>query len=120
MHHHGSVRLNGHNYELAERQGAENMANAALQAQAGTGTIGVRRTSTGDLIPHHDHLSRAARRGAAANLIQALASVVRHVDEHDETDRQIRLELPSRLQQQSWTDFGSRNGLNSLIQRSEG
>jgi CBS domain-containing protein len=44
-----------------------------------------------------------------ANLIQALASVVGHVDEPDETDRQIRLELLSRLQQQSWTDFGSRN-----------
>jgi osmotically-inducible protein OsmY len=31
------------------------------------------------------------------------------MDQHDETDRQIRLELMSRLQQQSWTDFGSRN-----------
>jgi hypothetical protein len=58
--------------------------------------------------------------GLLSNLIQALASVFRHVDEHDETDRQIRLELPSRLQQQSWTAFGSRNGLNSLILRSEG
>jgi hypothetical protein len=65
------------------------MANAALQAQGGRDTIGVcARTSTGDLIPHRDHLSRAARRGAAANLIQALASVVGHVDEHGETDRQ--------------------------------
>jgi CBS domain-containing protein len=44
-----------------------------------------------------------------SNLIQALASVVGRIDEHDETDRQIRLELMSRLQQQSWTDFGSRN-----------
>jgi len=44
-----------------------------------------------------------------ANLIQALATVVGRVDQHDETDRQIRLELLSRLQQQSWTDFGSRN-----------
>ncbi|MBV8505684.1 MAG: CBS domain-containing protein [Alphaproteobacteria bacterium] len=44
-----------------------------------------------------------------ANLIQALASVVGRMDEHDETDRQIRLELMSRLRQQSWTDFGSRN-----------
>jgi CBS domain-containing protein len=44
-----------------------------------------------------------------ANLIQALASVVGRMDQHDETDRQIRLELMSRLQQQSWTDFGSRN-----------
>ena len=31
------------------------------------------------------------------------------MDEHDETDRQIRLELLSRLREQSWTDFGSRN-----------
>ena len=44
-----------------------------------------------------------------SNLIQALASVVGRMDRHDETDRQIRLELMSRLQQQSWTDFGSRN-----------
>ncbi len=44
-----------------------------------------------------------------SNLIQALASVVGHIDEPDESDRQIRLELLSRLQQQSWTDFGSRN-----------
>jgi CBS domain-containing protein len=44
-----------------------------------------------------------------SNLIQALASVVGHIDEHDETDRQIRLELLSRLREQSWTDFGSRN-----------
>ena len=44
-----------------------------------------------------------------ANLIQALASVVGRMDQHDETDRQIRLELQARLRQQSWTDFGSRN-----------
>jgi len=44
-----------------------------------------------------------------SNLIQALASVVGRVDQHDETDRQIRLEVMSRLEQQSWTDFGSRN-----------
>jgi hypothetical protein len=44
-----------------------------------------------------------------SNLIQALASVVDRVGQHDETDRQIRLELLSRLQQQPWTDFGSRN-----------
>ena len=55
-----------------------------------------------------------------SNMIQSLASVVGHVAEHDETDCQIRLELPSRLQQQSWNDFGSRNDLNSLILRSEG
>jgi len=76
------------------------MANAALQAQGGRNTIGVARTSTGDLIPHRDHLSRAARRGVAANRIQALASVVGHVDEHGETDRQ--------------------NASNSLILASEG
>jgi CBS domain-containing protein len=44
-----------------------------------------------------------------SNLIQALASVIGRMDQHDETDRQIRLELQSLLQQQSWTDFGSRN-----------
>jgi CBS domain-containing protein len=44
-----------------------------------------------------------------SNLIQALASVVGRTDQHDETDRQIRLELMSLLGQQSWTDFGNRN-----------
>ena len=44
-----------------------------------------------------------------SNLIQALASAAGRVDQHDETDRQIRLDLLSRLQEQSWTDFGSRN-----------
>jgi CBS domain-containing protein len=44
-----------------------------------------------------------------SNLIQAIASVVGRVDEHDESDRQIRLELLARLQKQKWTDFGSRN-----------
>jgi CBS domain-containing protein len=44
-----------------------------------------------------------------SNLIQALASVVGRIDQPVETDRQIRLELLSRLEQQSWTDFGSRN-----------
>jgi CBS domain-containing protein len=42
-----------------------------------------------------------------ANLIQALATVIGRMDQHNESDRQIRLELLSRLQQQSWTDFGS-------------
>jgi len=44
-----------------------------------------------------------------SNLIQALATVVGRIDQHDETDRQIRLDLLSRLREQSWTDFGSRN-----------
>jgi predicted transcriptional regulator len=44
-----------------------------------------------------------------ANLIQALASAVGRIDEHNETDRQIRLELLSRLKDQSWTGFGERN-----------
>jgi osmotically-inducible protein OsmY len=44
-----------------------------------------------------------------SNLIQALASMMGHMDEHEESDRQIRLELLSRLREQSWTDFGSRN-----------
>jgi len=43
------------------------------------------------------------------NLIQALASVIGRVDQHDETDRQIRLELLSRLKNQKWTGFGDRN-----------
>jgi CBS domain-containing protein len=44
-----------------------------------------------------------------SNLIQALASVVGRMDQHDESDRQIRLELLARLKEQKWTDFGSRN-----------
>ena len=44
-----------------------------------------------------------------SNLIQALASLVGRVDQHDETDRQIRLELLSRLKDQPWTGFGERN-----------
>ena len=44
-----------------------------------------------------------------SNLIQALASVLGRMDEHDESDRQIRLNLLARLQEQKWTDFGSRN-----------
>jgi CBS domain-containing protein len=44
-----------------------------------------------------------------SNLIQALASAVVRVDQHDETDRQIRLELLSRLKDQKWTGFGDRN-----------
>ena len=44
-----------------------------------------------------------------SNLIQALASVVGHIDQPAASDRQIRLELLSRLEGQSWTDFGSRN-----------
>jgi CBS domain-containing protein len=44
-----------------------------------------------------------------ADLIQALASVIGRIDQHNETDRQIRLDLLSRLREQSWTDFGSRN-----------
>jgi len=44
-----------------------------------------------------------------SNLIQALASVVGRMDQHDESDRQIRLDLLARLQEQKWTDFGGRN-----------
>ena len=44
-----------------------------------------------------------------SNLVRALASVIGRMDYHDEADRQIRLELLSRLREQSWTDFGSRN-----------
>jgi CBS domain-containing protein len=44
-----------------------------------------------------------------SNLIQALASAVGRIDQHDETDRQIRIELLSRLKDQKWTGFGDRN-----------
>src|SRR5215468_8045561 len=44
-----------------------------------------------------------------SNLIQALASGTGRVDQHEETDRQIRLDLLSRLREQRWTGFGSRN-----------
>jgi CBS domain-containing protein len=44
-----------------------------------------------------------------SNLIQALASAVGRLDQHDETDRRIRLELLSRLKDQPWTGFGDRN-----------
>jgi CBS domain-containing protein len=44
-----------------------------------------------------------------SNLIQALASVVGRMDQRDETDRQIRVELLSRLKDQPWTGFGDRN-----------
>ncbi len=44
-----------------------------------------------------------------SNLIQALATVVGRMDQQNEADRQIRLDLLSRLKEQSWTDFGSRN-----------
>jgi CBS domain-containing protein len=44
-----------------------------------------------------------------SNLIQALASVIGRMDQHNETDRQIRLELLSRLKDQPWTSFSDRN-----------
>ena len=44
-----------------------------------------------------------------SNLIQALASAIGRIDQHDETDRQIRLDLLSRLKDQKWTGFGDRN-----------
>src|SRR5215468_8136145 len=44
-----------------------------------------------------------------ANLIQALASAVGHIEQHDEADRQIRLQLLSKLKEQPWTGFGDRN-----------
>jgi CBS domain-containing protein len=44
-----------------------------------------------------------------SNLIPALASVVGRIDQHDDTDRQIRLDLLSRLKDQPWTGFGDRN-----------
>src|SRR5262249_41797031 len=43
-----------------------------------------------------------------SNLIQALASSLQ-AEPAGETDREIRHELLSRLADQDWTDFGSRN-----------
>lgn len=44
-----------------------------------------------------------------ANLIQALASNSDHADAQGAEDRRIRLDLLSRLSEQKWTDYGSRN-----------
>jgi predicted transcriptional regulator len=44
-----------------------------------------------------------------SNLIQALASVIGNGEETDKRDLEIRHELLARLEQQSWTGFGSRN-----------
>jgi len=44
-----------------------------------------------------------------SNLIQALASAVGAAAPHEASDRRIREELLSHLEQQDWTDFGSRN-----------
>jgi CBS domain-containing protein len=46
---------------------------------------------------------------SGANLIQALASAKLEPTEKLDQSRTIRQELQSRLQAQSWTDFGSRN-----------
>jgi len=44
-----------------------------------------------------------------ANLVQALASATSVVAKTADKDRAIRLEILSRLADQSWTDFGERN-----------
>jgi CBS domain-containing protein len=44
-----------------------------------------------------------------SNLIQAMATSDRPAEITTDADRNIRLELLSRLGEQSWTDFGSRN-----------
>ena len=44
-----------------------------------------------------------------ANLIQALASSHGPADAQSNDDRRIRLDLLSRLSEQKWTDYGSRN-----------
>lgn len=44
-----------------------------------------------------------------ANLVQALASASSTVTKAADADRAIRLEILSRLADQSWTDFGDRN-----------
>ena len=44
-----------------------------------------------------------------ANLVQALASAISMITKTADADRAIRLEILSRLADQSWTDFGERN-----------
>ncbi len=44
-----------------------------------------------------------------SNLIQALASIIGHNEETHDRDLDIRHELLAQLEQQPWTDFGSRN-----------
>lgn len=44
-----------------------------------------------------------------ANLVQALASATSMIAKTADADRPIRLEILSRLANQSWTDFGERN-----------
>jgi CBS-domain-containing membrane protein len=44
-----------------------------------------------------------------SNLIQALASSQAQAHAGAETDRDIRVKILSRLAEQDWTDFGSRN-----------
>ena len=44
-----------------------------------------------------------------SNLIQALASSQAHAHAGAEADRDIRVQILSRLAEQDWTDFGSRN-----------
>jgi CBS domain-containing protein len=46
-----------------------------------------------------------------SNLVQAVASVIEHGHGEDAhlSDAEIRRELLQRMEQQSWTDFGSRN-----------
>lgn len=44
-----------------------------------------------------------------SNLVQALASATAAADQSPDTNRAIRDELLSRVSQQAWTDFGSRN-----------
>jgi CBS domain-containing protein len=44
-----------------------------------------------------------------SNLIQALASAATTGHDHEDSDRRIREEVLAQLEQQHWTDFGSRN-----------
>ncbi len=44
-----------------------------------------------------------------ANLVQALASTTSVITKTTDADRAIRLDILSRLADQSWTDFGDRN-----------
>jgi hypothetical protein len=60
-------------------------------------------------VPHPDR-----RRAQSSNLIQALALAAGRVDQHEEADREIRLDLLSRLQEQSRTMQAAEMGVINI------
>ena len=62
-------------------------------------------------VPITGHGNKVVGVVSGSNLIQALASAISHDDgeEIERGDREIRRDLLAQLNEQSWTDFGSRN-----------